>query len=352
MTNNGARERIERLLLAARRIADRDDPLGQRARRELVEMSGLSEAGIELGFERCLETHPSETEIEALIASVPMARRAHVILPANVFTAAHRAIALALASSERVRVRPSRRDPVLARLLHAGTNTLFDLVDALTPLPGDHVWAYGSDLTLAGLRDTLPADVVLHAHGSGFGLAVMGPDPDVSEEALDTMALELARSITLFDQRGCLSPRLAAFVGTADLARTAAERISRALIETAERVPLGRADSAEAADAARFRDAMTYTGAAVFAAGPGVVALTERDVPARPASLRSLHIVRLDRLAEWLSPLREQITAVGSFGSPELGAMIRALVPRARLSPIGWMQSPPFDGPADGRPAA
>src|SRR5690606_16289101 len=165
-----ARARLERLLEAARGIRDPETPLGREARARLSVSTGLSAAGIELAISKCLETHPTEAELERLAASVESAPRAHVLLSANVFTAAHRAIALALAASEQVFVRPSRREPEMARLLLRGAPGLFTLVDPLEPEPGDALFAYGSDVTLNELRAALAPGVRLHGHGSGFGI--------------------------------------------------------------------------------------------------------------------------------------------------------------------------------------
>ncbi|HEY3233680.1 MAG TPA: hypothetical protein VGJ84_03120, partial [Polyangiaceae bacterium] len=121
--------RIRRLVEAARKIADPRDPLGIRARELLPESTGLSRQGVEWALTRCLETRPTEKELRQLSASVPTAPRAHVILSANVFVAAHRAIALALAASPRVCVRTSRREPQFARLLCQASDGLFEISD-------------------------------------------------------------------------------------------------------------------------------------------------------------------------------------------------------------------------------
>src|SRR5690606_25696714 len=113
-----ALERIERLLAAL----DRALAPGSAARAALVERlletSGLSREGVEWALARCLERAPTRAELEGLVGSVAPAPRAHVILPGSVFVAAHRALALALAASSRVAVKPSRRDPALVEALH------------------------------------------------------------------------------------------------------------------------------------------------------------------------------------------------------------------------------------------
>src|SRR5688572_14477533 len=108
---------MKRLIDGARRIADAREPLGRRAREALRASTGLSAAGVEFALARCLEARPSVSELRRMCAAVAPAPRVHVLLASNVFVAAHRAIALALAQSARVEVRPSRREPEMARLL-------------------------------------------------------------------------------------------------------------------------------------------------------------------------------------------------------------------------------------------
>src|SRR5580704_4810894 len=101
---------VRRLLAAACRVYD------DRARLvpALVEATGLSPQGIELGF-ASLEREATDEELEAMVAAAGDAGHVHIVLSANVFVAAMRALALALAAAPRVTVRPSPRDPVLAR---------------------------------------------------------------------------------------------------------------------------------------------------------------------------------------------------------------------------------------------
>src|SRR5262249_48273993 len=153
------------------------------------------------------------------------APRAHVLLSAGVFTGALRAIAIALAASERAFVRMSRRDPTLARLLCDHAPGAFAVVDALHPEAHDHVWAYGRDQTLERVSAALPAGVILHRHGSGFGVAVL----DAADEAeLPGLCAGLARDVALFDQRGCLSPRVLVVQGSHELAQRAARALAEA----------------------------------------------------------------------------------------------------------------------------
>ena len=130
-----------------------------------------------------METDPTPEEVAALCAGVASAARVWVVLSANVFTAAHRAIALGLAASPRVFVKASRRDPTLAALLHEAAPDLFTLVTQVAAAPGDHVSAYGRQATLKQLRAALPPGVSWHGHGPGLGVAIVGGGDDWRESA-------------------------------------------------------------------------------------------------------------------------------------------------------------------------
>ena len=105
------------LLAAARRLADARDPLGIEARVRLPEATGLSAAGVELGLTRHLECEISSENMTKLLERAGDAPRVHVVLSANVFVGALRAMALAVAAAPSVHVRASTREAVMAPLL-------------------------------------------------------------------------------------------------------------------------------------------------------------------------------------------------------------------------------------------
>jgi acyl-CoA reductase-like NAD-dependent aldehyde dehydrogenase len=338
-----ARARVERLLRAAGALSDPGDPLGKRARAELPATTRLSPEGVALALAECLETQPTEAELEALLASVRPARRTLVLLPANVFVAAHRALALALASSDTVLVRPSRREPLFVELLAHSAPGLFDVVTELAPEPGDALWAYGGEETLAGVRSRLPEGVELHAQGPGHGVAVVG-----RESIGEATALSLARDIVPFDQRGCLSPRVLLVTAGPEDARRFAALLAKALAGLELEVPLGTLDAEERADAARFRDTAIYAGSP-FPAGAGTVVVLSGAGRLLAPSGRNLSVLAVDDPLAWLAPVAADITALGlALPEQERQRLAKAL-PRARTSSLGAMQRPRFDGPADRR---
>lgn len=336
-------DRVRRFLLASARLADPGDSLGRAARARLPLSTGLSPASVSYALEHCLEICPETGELERICAATAEAPRAHVVLSANVFAAPLRAIALALASSDRVCVRPSRREPVMAELLHAASEGQFELVGAVEPAPGDHVWAYGADETLAAIAKQLPPGVTYHGHGFGYGAALLDSaacqNPDI--------AACLALDAVLFDQRGCLSPRFAVVAAPLDAATAFAAALAAALDTWHDRLPLGQLDAAEREASVRFRESMAYASDCCITTKAGSVAVLDRPerFPLPPVGRNLLLLATSD----WQTPLvanAAQLTQLGVAG--EFAALPPELS-RVRLAAIGQMQRPAFDGPVDRR---
>ena len=341
--------RVGAMIAAAKRLADPGDPLGVEARAELPISTGLSPEGVELALTRCLETDPSDHEVLAFVRSVPRAPRAHVLLSANVFVAAHRAVALALAASAEVVVRPSRREPITARLLERGVPGLFRVVDELDPEPGDHVWAYGEADTLDAVRGGVPTGVVVHPHGPGIGVVFVDA-VGAARRDLDATAAAVADDVVPFDQRGCLSPRIVFVLCETTHIRTFGEALSGALAHAALRVPVGRLDENELAGRSRYRDTMLAAGT-LLPAGDGFVGL---DFDGRaivvPPPGRNVHVMLCADPKDVTGPLGDVVTSIAVAGDRALVERVSSLFPRARITEPGKMQTPPFDGPVDRRP--
>jgi hypothetical protein len=352
-----ASARVERLLALTRALVAPGAPERARLHARWVASTGLSAEGVEWAIEHCLELAPSARELESLIASAPRAERAHVILPAHVFVAAQRALAVALAAAPRVFVRASRRDPTLLAALAARAEGLFECVEQLSVQPGDHVWAYGADLTLSALRRALPAGAVLHAHGSGFGVASVDLSAPATAGALEAQAAAIARDTLCFDQRGCLSPRLVLALGAAERVPALEGALARALADAGKLVPRGAFSADERAEYSWYRQCLACF-APIVDTGQGSVCVRRLDlahVSAQglaclllPPAGRHLQILPIERLEPALAGLEPWLTSVGC-SEPELERRVRALLPRARVSALGSMQMPAFDGPVDRR---
>jgi hypothetical protein len=339
--------RVRRFLAAAARLADPADALGRAARQLLPESTGLSPAGVSYALEYSLERCPSGAELSRVCSQTSEAPTVHVLLSANVFTAPVRAIALALAVSDRVYVRASRREPVMTELLLEASGGQFQLVEELAPSAGDQLWAYGSDQALTAVAQKLTSGVIFHAHGSGFGIAVVD---EVALGDVDRVADRLAQDCIAFDQRGCLSPRLVLVMAGFQTARTFAAALARALDGWQARIPLGRLSPDELASIARFRESMVYAADDCLTSSSGsVVVMRQSKVLALPPIGRNLLLVCDDDPLRWLDGLSGSVTALGLACSEVISEQVMRALPRARCSGVGSMQRPVLDGPVDRR---
>ncbi|NUO47511.1 MAG: proline dehydrogenase, partial [Polyangiaceae bacterium] len=347
------RERVLAVLDVARAVADASTDLGGEARLQLLDTTGLSPAGVDLALRHHLETAATDDELASLLSAVGAAPRCHVVLAANVCTAACRAIALATATSERVVVRPSRRDPGLAptfvrelarneRFLRAGG--AIASASELDAEPGDEVHAYGSDDSIRAIRGALPPGVVYRGHGTGIGLAVVSSASDV-----DAAAAAVASDIVAFDQKGCLSPRIAIVVG--DVARGEAFSIAlhQALARAAASVPRGELDARARSEVAAFRSLASSLGS-VREEHDHLVAFFPDALPVPPPH-RTISVTAVSDAAageKLLSPVLRFLTTIGGDLQDDATRFLAALR-GVRRSTLGRMQKPAFDGPVDRR---
>ncbi len=347
MLSAPAQARLDALLAVARRLAEAEDPLGQEARARLCETSPLSPEGVDLILREALETEASLEDRAGLAAQVIEAARAHVVLSAHVPTAALRAIALASLGSAHVRVKPSRRDPVLAELLVrelAGSAwASLELEAELEVAEGEVVFAYGADATLKEIQHALPPGVRFRAHGSGLGVALIEPGDD-----LGAAARALARDVVPFDQAGCLSPRLAFVLGAPGRASAFAGALSVALSELALRIPRGRLDVALATELAQFREVARATGELVEGRDHSLAVDEQPTSLLVPPAARALSVLAardVSRASDLLAPLAPLVTTVGTLR----GSSAPRLIGRddARWAELGRMQRPRLDGPVD-----
>lgn len=338
------RARVEELLAAARVLADPRAAESLALRQRLEQTTGLSRPSIDFALERCLEQRVSERDLGSLMARTPEAERALVLLSANVFVAPLRAIAIARAASARVVVRPSRREPTLAEALAQMLPHAFQLAPELAPAAGDHYWAYGTDETLTRVRAELPEGVVFHAHGFGLGAVVL----DAREALGDLTALSRAIAIdaSLFDQRGCLSPRLICVLGDEEHARRLAEAVAGELARLLRALPLGAETREQQAERRRFTDAATFAFE-VTRAGHSFVSLALDGRLSLPPIGRNLHIAKVADPAGALAPFGPHLTCLAVRGPAALKQQLHAAYPGARLCEPGQMQTPALDGPVD-----
>jgi hypothetical protein len=350
----GARARIEAWIAATRRATRPHAPALVEA---IAAESGLSPPGVILALEEILEVDRAPAELDRFLAhprlsAVGERASAAVVLSSTVPTAGFRAIAWALAQSPRVVVRPSRR---CRALVSAIAETAPGIV-ALAPSsdrPEDDLHAlvaglgsngalhvYGGDGALATAKEATKqrADLHVELHGPGFGVIVAG-DRDIEERAR-----AIATDVAAFDQRGCLSPRLALVVG--DVSR-AADALHAALSALDVQVPRGSLDDHERAEVRLARETARFAGRLLEGAGHAVYELPASSAtPVGPVgrNLPFIGVRGIEEAVDRLRPFSGRLTHVGT-----VEGWREALATLAPTCPLGAMQRPPFDGPVDKR---
>lgn len=332
---------VRALLAAARAVVEKRSELVP----GIVESTGLSAQGVELAFTRHLERDATDAELEALVARAGDAPRVVVVLSANVFVGALRAIAIAMAAAPEVIVRPSRRDPTLARALVAAAREPALLLDEdfdVGTLDAGEIHVYGKDETIAQIRAR--ARVRVRGHGSGMGVAWISASADLAKSAS-----ALAEDVVVFDQRGCLSPRVAFVEGNAERAQAFGEALHAELERLELSIPRGVLPAEERAASDRYVATMTYACRALVGQKHAVGVAPPGAPIILPPPYRHVHVaacLSADHARPLLAPLARSIVALGT-DDPASG---RAIAPAwARLSELGRMQRPPLDGPVDMR---
>jgi Acyl-CoA reductase (LuxC) len=334
----------ERVADVRRVVAAAQEVVGARAAfaPEIARTSGLSVEGVMLGLTRHLETDPTDDDVRALVERAGNAEWVHVVLAANVFVAPLRAIAIAFAASERVAVKPSRRAPTFAQALVGALAdprvTVESDVD-LERVANGEVHVYGRDATIAAIRSRVGAGVRVRGHGAGMGVAVVTSRADVDEAAR-----AIADDIVPFDQRGCLSPRVAFVEGGGERARAFCAALSAELERFATTVPRGVIDDEERAEAVRYGETIAFSGEVWRGAGHLVGLASSVAIPPAGRHLHVVPIVSMTELQEKLAPFARYVVAIGS-DDPARAAS--GALPQARPSLLGAMQRPPLDGPVD-----
>lgn len=337
---------VRRLQKAAAAVVERRAASGLVA--SIVDSTGLSTEGVELALTRYLEVDAGDDDLAKLVAKAGDVSSIAVVLSANVFVGALRAIILARAASSSVVVRPSRRDPAFARALvqmandHGDTSIrLAEELDVATVESGE-IHVYGRDETIAEVRAKASKGVTVRGHGSGMGIAWISRNADIAAAVKG-----LAEDVIVFDQRGCLSPRVALVEGDVERASAIAEALHAELDRLDTIVPRGAVPAEERAAAGRYLSTMTIACRSFTATHHGIGVAPPGAPILLPPPYRHVHVGACDSLAEaskLIGPLAKGIVAVGSDDR----AVVREIAPAwARVSVLGMMQRPPLDGPVD-----
>ncbi len=222
----------------------------------------------------------------------------------------------------------------------------------------DFAIVYGSNETIASLREKIPPGIRAVYHGHKVSLGV------ISRELMDrTLAEKVALDIALYDQRGCLSPHLYYVESGGDVSPVDfASFVAEALDGLSSGLPIGEKSPSEAARIQQIRGALPLKGGEVFSSQDGVdwtvLYDPEPTFTVSPLS-RTIWVKPVQNLLEvktFLEPVRGLIQTIG-LAAPEVNAFglrmadlieVLAKVGGCRICPIGKMQRPPLTWHHDG----
>lgn len=208
---------------------------------------------------------------------------------------------------------------------------------------------FGSDETIAHFRRQAPGGKIFEAHPHRVSLGVIFDDPG------HTSAGEAARDVSLFAQKGCLSPH--DFYVRGD-ARAYAARLAEAMAQEEIRNPRGPLTPHEAAEIHNVRANYRFRAAS----DPRVhlwesenstawTVIYEEDPWFAPSCLNRVVFVKPlpDDLAPALGPARDWVAAVGIWPPTPDHAKIALSLSPSRICPVGKMQAPPLSWHQEGR---
>jgi hypothetical protein len=271
-------------------------------------------------------------------------------------------------------VRESRRQPSLlaelrdelrtpepdlsAMLVSARWNALERSADAAADAIADRVELYGSNATVAELRPVYrSAEVIERADRVSVGLV-----PHARRQR--DWAQGFADDISMYEGRGCLTPRTVFVEGGLAEARDAAAELGAALRALAKRWPRMRQTAELEALRRAFLgeaeiSALAHTGEALLAGdddGWGIHVCDRQSLTPAPG-LRCVRVVPAADLGALLDELARTGPPLAGIGVAD-GAGSRGLVEAVRgqeafraawVCPAGQMQSPPLSWQQDGR---
>jgi hypothetical protein len=226
----------------------------------------------------------------------------------------------------------------------------------------DLVVAFGSDAAIDDLRARSRGRFIGHGHKMSF--AVVSRDVLRDAGAAIRAASQVAYDVSIWDQKGCLSPQMCYVEGDFESAVAFAEMLVSPLRELAQRLPPGDATMEEQLAVRRFRQDAVWNGIAsaksVVLGSEGSLDWTvvvDRDATLRPTPLhRSLRVVPFagdDSLVSALAPSRRFLEAAGIAATEERAGELGALLTRSgvsRVCGVGEMQRPPLSWRQGGRP--
>lgn len=350
----------------------------RQAVQELSDATGLSAPMVDWASRTTLDTIDESSLLALARKASPRSEQAFapismlaVVLAGNVFTASARSMFVALLLGAPVLVKASSREltfPAMTKdALRTANPALGAAIDTVTFRGGDvdceaalverveAVSVYGSDETVAAMASRVGLDSLI-AHGHGVSVAYCGSSAQSESQQSETIA-GLSLDICAYDQRGCLSPQLV-FVETStkqsaeDFAIHLAEQGLTPMERTLPRGPLPVSVGAEQA---QWRGVAEVEGTLIRGGSYGIAVRSAESIRWSPG-YRNVTVVpvrTIDEAFDAMIPMGASLKCIGA--DPASISDVRArlaenLALSAHSCPIGSMQTPALDAPADGLP--
>ncbi len=280
----GAEAMARSLALALERWRDAADPVRRETLEQMADSLGFSQELLGQSIEALVKPFTSEALRMLAGRIVNEARLVGFVMAGNVPGAGLHELCLALLSGAAAIVKTSVREQhffmAFARMLRevdpeagrrcvvfAWPRSRTDLSAALAR-QCDLLAAFGADESLARLRENSSGPIAVPEASSGTGALLIGFGSRVSAAALakgalngqncETLAQAVARDVTLFEQRGCLSPHHVFVEGDATMGRRFATEVARALGSLSRSMPPARLALEDAVAVRRWREVVRW----------------------------------------------------------------------------------------------
>lgn len=224
----------------------------------------------------------------------------------------------------------------------------------------DVVAAFGSDDTLAAIRNALAAGARFIGYGSRASAGYVTRETLGNAAALKALCRGAARDLVLYETEGCLSLHTLFVERGGALSLEAFGRmLSQSVEEANVEFPIARRHAADAASIAQQRNLAAFRAAAghgaVFASERGEYAIIVDQAPSQPPHFlpRTLGIIGVDSPEDALQYVRTHALRLEGFAlSDERNDVSRAALQAGavRLTGFGELQHPPLSGNHGGHP--
>jgi len=294
-----------------------------------------------------------------------------VILAGNVFTASVRGIVVPLLLGVPVLVKASSRETLFPSMLRdalreadPSLGTSMEVVafeggdlesEAALVESANAVSVYGSDETIGAVGARVSEKPMI-AHGHGLSMAYCGTGAFHEARLQDTIS-RIALDVCAYDQRGCLSPQVVLVERSEDRpVHEVANRLAdEGLSPLGRKLPRGPLPPSLGAAQAQWRGVAEVEGTLLLGDDHAIAVADVGRIRWSPGyrNVTLVPVSGLDEAFAAMAPLGSSLKCIGV--DPEsihdMGARLaRSDTLAAYACPIGEMQTPPLDAPADGRP--